>query len=65
MRYTQFTTNLFPTRRGQMTKADVGEKILKALISIEQKLDEEQLEKIGDELTAIQEAAENDLYKAD
>jgi hypothetical protein len=47
-----------------MTKADVGEKILRAIASIEQKLNDEQLEKIEDELTAIENAATDDLYEA-
>jgi hypothetical protein len=46
-----------------MTKEDVSEKIIRAISSINEKLDDEHLEKIENELTAIEDAATEDLYK--
>jgi hypothetical protein len=45
-----------------VTKEDIAEKILKAVSAIESKLDEKQLDKIEDELAAIEDAASEDLY---
>jgi hypothetical protein len=46
-----------------MTKEDVAEKILKAVNFIERKLTAEEYDKIDEEINALLEVAEVDLYK--